>query len=387
MKLSEQIKTLIDKIPAREAQEEQKSVQRWTRVSDATDEEPDYLPVVVHGFDRNRPGEKTPLCGHIRYPLAEQFDSPEKMLWEWLCRLVPLRRFPGDGCLCIAPRFGNAFLLSGLDLEVKLVNDTLWPARSLSRNEVLRLELRDDYAKGDCIARAIEFTRYAVSVLPEHIAVGLFFMMSPFDLAYLVRGNDIYLDMYDAPDAVHHLMAVCTDLFIRATLMFKREAGEPDDYYRYGSMALKGGGQFCEDCSVMLSPQMHRQFSIPYTERALEAIGGGWVHFCGDGRQIVDNYLKIPNLNGILYGQLHLNGDLSELLEKFEFYGKGFNRTIIKAEDENWLDFFRRFLKPLRRKKYVWASAGIYSDQGELGRKLLDWWHQAQDEKFSCEVA
>ena len=378
MTLTDDIARLLDEIPPRDAEEEACIQERWLRMSRPGAAEPDYLPLVVSGFDRNRPGERKTLMEHDRFPMEEQFEDPQKMLYEELVGLPPLRRYPGDGATIVMPKFGNAFLLSALGLEVRILDGKLEPARSLTREEARRLELPADIAQAGLIARAVRFIRYARSALPAHIPVGLCFMMSPYDLAYLIRGGELMIDMYEAPDDVHRLMAVCADLFVRATLLLKREAGEPAGFHRYFHSIHAGGGLLCEDCCVMLSAGLHREFSIPYTRQALDAIGGGWLHFCGDGRHITDNYLQIPNLYGIQYGQLELNGPVAETVRKHTAAGKALNCPLPRHEGETWADYFRRIVDRLRRRKYLCAQAGAFTDE-ETGGSLLDLWHEAQD--------
>jgi hypothetical protein len=271
-------------------------------------------------------------------------------------------------------------------LELKIADDTVWPARHLSRNGTKRLEPPQDLAKAGLMPVVIRFIRHAKSVLPEHIPVGLFFMMSPYDLAYLIRGDEMMIDMYEAPEVVHHLMSLCTDLFIRATKLFKMEVGEPDDFYRYGSRTFAGGGHLCEDCCVMLTPELHREFSIPYTRQALDALGGGYVHFCGDGRHIIDGYLEVPNLYGIEYGQLHLNGPVEQTVRKFMARGKALNPPG-KQSHESWSDYFARIIGLLDRRKYFWAAASAFTDEKEIGETLLEKWHEIQDQTFKRKTA
>jgi hypothetical protein len=41
-------------------------------------------------------------------------------------------------------------------------------------------------------------------------------MMSPHDLAHLIRGAELLTDMYDDPDGVHRVLRLTTDLFLKA---------------------------------------------------------------------------------------------------------------------------------------------------------------------------
>ena len=380
MSLRDDVRRMIEAIPALPPEEETRRHLRWLDLN----EEPDYLPLIVKGFDRNNLAEWQNLWpGHIRYTLAEQFDDPDKMLWELLVQMVPLRRFPSDGTLTVMPMYGNAFLLDGLGLPTRIVDDCLEPAAPLSREQLQDIALLPDWQTRGAIGKARTFIACARELLRPHIHVGLCFMMSPFDLAYLIRGSDIMLDMYEAPKVVHHLMAVCTQLFIKATQLLKQDAGEPDGLTRYFANTWRGGVLLCEDCCVMLSPALHREFSLPYTRQALDAFDGGWIHFCGDGQHLLDAYLALPNLHGIQYGQLDLNGPVDQTVACIAGVGKALNCMIPRAEGETWPEFFSRILKPLPAQRSLYAAANVFCDQPEVGQGLLDAWHAAQDARWS----
>jgi len=404
MALKHEIRRLIDLLPPRDPAEAMRIHNRWLRLSGLDAPEPDYLPIIVQGFDRAHPEEyQRDLFGSgTRYPLAEQVEDPEKMLYEQLLRLVPLRRYPGDGTPVVMPFFGNAFLLSALGLETRVEGDLLEPARSLSLDEVRRLEMLPNWAEAGHIGQAVRFVQYARSILPPHIPVGLCFMMSPYDLAYLVRGSEMMLEGYDAPADLHRLMRLCAELFVQATRLLKREAGEPDGFHRYINATHAGSALSCEDCCVMLSPKLHREFGIPYTRQAFQELGGGWVHFCGDGRRILDDYLAIPDLHGILYGQLHLNGVPHETALKLIRHGKGLNYGVggpdyvlpeppgsapQRAPGEPWPAYFRRILAPFSRRKGIFVGAGAFTDEPGVGESLQRMWHDAQDETFGGRSA
>lgn len=127
VRLADDIRRMIDLILDRYAVDP-KVHERWLRMSGGSGvPEPDYLPLVVKGFDRSNPDE-----------------------WKHI-----------------------------------------WPERHLTREEVRTCSRPDDYSQCRSIRKAIEFVQYAQSVLPSEIPVGLFFMMSPYDLAYLARGDEL----------------------------------------------------------------------------------------------------------------------------------------------------------------------------------------------------
>jgi hypothetical protein len=54
---------------------------------------------------------------------------------------------------------------------------------------------------------------------------------------------------------------------------------------------------------VLLGAEHFHEFSLQYTRRALRALGGGAVHFCGDAGHIIDGYLAAPEVKAINLGQ------------------------------------------------------------------------------------
>ena len=345
-------------------------------------EEPDYLPIAVCGNGRQM------LDGipDWYFPLAEQVEDPEKMLYMELVRVVGLTRFPGDQTLCVAPRHGNSFLLTVLGLDVHIVDNTCWPARDLSWEEAGELELPSDLTSGsgNLLGRAVEFVQLARSVLPSHVPAASFFLMSPYDLANLiVGGKALLMGMYDRPDDVHRLLGLCCDLFIVATLLLKKETVEPREFFRYSHLTLAGGGMLCEDCPIMISPERHREFCIPYTRRALDAIGGGWVHWCGDGHHLIDAYLEIPDLYGFQFGQLELDGDWRDTVAKIAAAGKATNLVLpAQRQRETWPQHCRTLLGPLPRRKYGFTL--VYP--GPDGETSMTEWRRAQDEVLTTQA-
>jgi hypothetical protein len=383
MSLKDEIKLLIQQVQAVDKNSMQISHRRWLGMSNPDVPEPDYLPLVIYGFDCNRPEEMNFWWEKsLRYPLEEQFDNPEKMLYEQLTRLRPYRRFQNDTTVAVYPNYGNAFLTSAFGLDIKTINNCTYPEHTLTCKEMNNLELPEDLSKVPTIARAIRFIEYVRSVLPEHIKVGLFFMMSPFDLAFLLRGQELLIDMYLHPQQVHYLMQLCTDLFIRATKLLKQKAKEPDDSYSMHTWTLAGGGHICEDSCILLSPELHREFSIPYTQRALDALGGGWLHFCGNGSHLLENYFTLEKMHGIQFGQIELNGTVEHVIKKLSQKRRSLVFHSQKQEHESYQEYFYRILKPLKNRKYICGEIKVYTDKNNAA-SLLDIWHEVQDKVFS----
>ncbi len=380
--MESKIQEAIANIPPRDEADIAISIDRWVKAADENTEDPDYLPLAVAGWRRDG-GNPRPGDMNWPYPRAEQLDDPRKMLHVELLKARAKAVFPGDAIPIVAPTFGNSFLLTALGLD-QMVSETgdIYLAERPSKDAAAHLSVPDDLPQAGLFPKVIDCLRYYKSVLPAHIKIGLYYLMSPYDLAYLIRGAELLTDLYDDPDSVHRVLRLTTDLFVRATQLLKDEIAEPDDHLLYMDRAYKGGGLLCEDACVLLSPCQHREFSIPYTVEALDALGGGCVHFCGDGRHLVDSYLAIPNMYGILFGQLDLNGSREDMVRRFVKARRTINLPMKQEDGESIEQCFRRILSLTDRKKAIHLSAGAAADDRPRGESLLKIWHDVQDEAF-----
>ena len=68
-------------------------------------------------------------------------------------------------------------------------------------------------------------------------------------------------------------------------------------------MLIRGGTRVCDDSAINLSADFYREFCAPFNERAFAAFGGGMVHYCGSGAQILDEVLALRGITGINFGQ------------------------------------------------------------------------------------
>jgi hypothetical protein len=56
------------------------------------------------------------------------------------------------------------------------------------------------------------------------------------------------------------------------------------------------------DAGVMISPELHDEFAVPYFNRIAEAFGGVYIHSCGDWTHLLPSLEKIKGLRGLEFG-------------------------------------------------------------------------------------
>jgi hypothetical protein len=127
-------------------------------------------------------------------------------------------------------------------------------------------------------------------------------IQGPFDLAHLIMGHRIYMDVCDNPELVHQLLDLVTYTFIAFARMQREIIGEPEGFHYHSQHYIRGGVRLCDDSPTNLSAEMYREFCKPYNERVFRELGGGWVHYCGKARQMLPEVLALKHVTGVNFG-------------------------------------------------------------------------------------
>jgi hypothetical protein len=122
------------------------------------------------------------------------------------------------------------------------------------------------------------------------------------DLAWDLRGNDLYADFYEDPEQALKLVEFCTDALIRIGDASRaiRPAGARTDYWvpGWGFNALVpgcGGITTC-DTSCQLSPEFFQTFEVPYMEKIQNHAPGWLLHTHSVGARHQRTYATLPGL-------------------------------------------------------------------------------------------
>jgi hypothetical protein len=104
---------------------------------------------------------------------------------------------------------------------------------------------------------------------------------SPFIMAYQMRGDAIFLDLYDHPDAVKRLLQLITDTFIRVERQYKAILDEPEGWRASFQYLFVPGLRIAADSNVLLAPGFIEEFEMPCLEQIAAACGSLAIHYCG----------------------------------------------------------------------------------------------------------
>ncbi len=343
----------------------------------------DYLPLLLAG------GSILERKNSPSYNLKEQFFDKEKMLYEQAWAALSTVRAGGDALPSVRANLGTGFLASVFGLEEEVFADKMpWLKEHLKKEEIKKLSVEglNPISEKGLISRAKEYMGFFKERLTGKVAVYLPDTQSPFDLAHLIRGDEIFTDLYDDPDFVHHLMELSTYVYIAATKYLKKVVDEPLNTGYHGNSLSMGncGVRCCEDTTTLLSPDLVKKFVAPYIKKALSPFEGGWLHFCGKGNHLLDIFLGIPEVKGINFGNPE-NYDPAKILPKLESKGKIYYGSFPRKEKEGTEEYFVRLLKPLHKKGTLLLVFNL--PEGEEPSSVLSLWHSVQDKMFKWEAS
>ena len=347
----------------------------------------DYLPLVINGVPVP---EKEKYCQHgkdyCQYNRKEWFYDKRKMLFEQIFGLISTSRTGSDTQLTINTNLGAGFAPSILGLKQLVFEDKdPWLQERLSKEKIGQLspeDLKDVNTKG-LMPRALEYIDYFKKTLKDKALVYILqdILWGPFSLAHLIRGDDIFTDLYDDPNFVHHLMEISTSLYVKSASALKKAIGEPNGECYQGVFYMSDSGVWSgEDTAVLLSPSQLEKFVFPYLRKAYKSFGGAVVHFCGRADYLLDPLLDLPEVKGINLGEPHLQKlSYKEIMYKLLDKGKTYYGSWPKKEGENTESYFERMLEPLEgEKRSLVLAYGLTKEEQRNPQVVMELWHLLQ---------
>lgn len=335
-------------------------------------QEEDELPILLSGL--REPPATDDHYPYLIYDHAEQFYDRDKMLFEAVWALLAGQNCAdarGDAQLGLRANFGVVIVPSAFDVPYQVFAHTLpWVTEHLSKEQIIRAIARHDpthAAERGLAAVALERALYFRDRLGGKANITTSHNQSPLDIAHLIRDDALFTDMYDDPAFAHDLLETCTQAYISVGRAFQEELG--------------CGATACDDSATLLGPAQFLEFALPYTRRALEAFGGGSVHFCGDGKHILEGYLAAPEVKSVNLGQPELY-DPQELMPRLIAARKVYSGKWPVHPGESLEAYCRRILGALGSRRIgLILSLGGY-EFGLPPEQVAECWYEAQRTYF-----
>jgi len=263
------------------------------------------------------------------YPLSQARDNPEKMLYNELVHAfdssIACRDLLDDDLPCtIRANFGTIVIASIFGAKIEQVNNNPpWVRPFESSDTFGRILDCDpcDFSQGWCpkVIETYQFFRGILADFPnlqKCVKVVLPDLQGPFDTAEQLRGSSIYEDFYRASQTLHAVI----DHIAKAQIGFAQHLQPylndgPEGYTHQHNAMICGNILIRNDCAINISPKMYREQVAPHDAAVLEALGGGGIHCCGKCEHLVEEFLSLPAVRCIDFGQSDMN-DIKAIYDK-----------------------------------------------------------------------
>ena len=124
-----------------------------------------------------------------------------------------------------------------------------------------------------------------------------FWHRSPLDAANGIRGDEVFVDMYEAPDRVKALTNWCVDCELAIEGAMAEYVLDPNWGVGHMGFVMPPGAVWVNgDPVALISREMMREFEQPYTGRLFTETGGGFFHNHTKGLYQVDQVAKTPGI-------------------------------------------------------------------------------------------
>jgi hypothetical protein len=200
---------------------------------------------------------------------------------------------------------------------------------------------KPDSAKVGLTRRILEWIGYWKSQTRGLLPVSVTDIQGPLSVAIdLMGASSFYLALYDEPKRVKSLLAIITETLVDFLKLLYPLIEEQDGLHEWTGLFFPEGCGRCrlsEDNLISLSPQMYMEFIHPYNQIIFREIGGGTLHWCGDGSNNFKNALSTRGLKGIHNSSM---GDMDLIIRQIEEIQR------INAESGSRLVYFSSMILP-----------------------------------------
>ena len=223
-------------------------------------------------------------------------NSIDRLVYYWSKR----QTLEDDLIPALFPRFGMAEHSAFVGGEVDFSEETSWHHPVIKDwSDLENLELREDNIWLRMITDGL---RYLKERSKDRFVVKLRGASAPMELANALRGNDLFTDFYDHPEQIHRLMEFCTKASKWTLTHQKNIVGELcNGIITAWDVWLPGDsiGHLSEDTTALCSPEVYREFGLPYTCKLIEGYDHVLMHTHSLGQHVLPDIAAIPKIDFI----------------------------------------------------------------------------------------
>jgi hypothetical protein len=251
------------------------------------------------------------------------------------------------------PYFGACAQSSGFGGKVIFYNDKdPWLAEKVIKDvrDIDKLK-KPDVENAGLMKGVFKLMRIWKREVKDLLPIGLTDYQGPLSIAIDLMGvQEFLLGINDFPKKIKNLLEIITDYLVDSITISYKIIGERENVYFNGMYISHGYGKvtLSEDSLAFISPEICKEFLKPCSEKIFHEVGGGVVHWCGNGLYNLDEVLKIKELKGSNNSSL---GDLKIIeeqnkvsIDKKIFYDNSFIFPSVKWFKKLTKSLDKRFL-------------------------------------------
>jgi len=275
------------------------------------------------------------------------YDS-EKMFLVGLRDLMTVMNGGREAVPSMRANMGCGIFPTLFGLKQHLFDDKMpWVKEHLSK-EALSKMFPEDIKIGDEFKVGLDHMSYMADLLKDTgCMVFPMDLQGVYDTAHIVYGDQIFYDMYDDPNFIHHLLelsyhAICKGM----DECLKVIPDSSKKVAHYNSLVMpttKGGIKLSEDTSTLLSKSQIEEFVAPYIKKTLNYFGGGYVHYCGYNPHLFESVMNEPLAYGLNFGNPEKH-DMEYVLKRCANQNKIFYGTINRENEFSYEEHFKKYL-------------------------------------------
>ncbi|MBE6884148.1 MAG: hypothetical protein E7487_06045 [Ruminococcaceae bacterium] len=240
------------------------------------------------------------------YDLYEIHYDPEKMFVKELKNALTTAMAEGDAVPSVRANVGCGALCTLYGgLSQSFFSDKMpWLLKHLTLEQLEELTV-ENLEESPEFKAGLDQMRFMKEML-EGTGIEIYPMdlQGPIDMAHLLMGDEFFYALYDDPDLVHKVL----ELSLAAEIYGMEKCFEiiaPRDYVcHYNNLVLPADKplKISEDTSTLLCENHLLEYMKPYTERLLSHFNGGYIHYCGDNKHLLQLVPTLSHNIGLNFG-------------------------------------------------------------------------------------
>ena len=275
--------------------------------------ENDERPGFLIGYVGPRMRGGTPVRSALfstegRDSVRDRLQSAEKYLAAQLEEIEGQLAFRGDFVPALSPALGVVGIPSAFGCEVVWWEKDFPSVKPIRNDDPRRiLEIEKPSADTGELKRVLDHTRFFLEATGGRLPIRMGDIQGPLDSAALVFGHTEFFEtMRTHPAEAMRLMELVTEVsidFVKAQRRLVKEAGAefvPSLFQPW--IPDSAGVSISNDAAVMISPEMHDRFCLPFLNRLSEEFGGIYIHSCGNWAHLIPSLAKVRELRGLEFG-------------------------------------------------------------------------------------